>query len=166
MQFKEILEKVESSKTFKQFNQQYPEAELCAGFFVIDFLGNDNKQSLDYKVGEKIFTFDINDKGELFMKEDKLLDIPNKPKLTKINPEVKVEVDELKGLVGIQSLENGISAKMHKLIAVLQNHENKQVWNLTCMLDQLIILHILINSETREIIKFERKSMMDFIKKH
>jgi len=165
MQFKETLKKIESFPPFKKFKQDFPEAELCAGFFVIDFLGNDNKQSLDYNIGETVFSFDINDKGQIFMKEDKLLDIPNKPKLTKINPEAKIEIDELKGLVGIQALENGISAKMHKLIAVLQNHDDKQVWNLTCMLEGLIIIHVLIDSETGDIIKFERRSMMDLIRK-
>lgn len=165
MQFNTILQKIESCSQFKDFKEEYPEAELCAGFFVIDFLGNDNKNSLDYKIGEKVFTFDINDHDEIFKKEDKLLDIPDKPKLSKIKPETKIEVDELKGLVGIQSLENGISAKMHKLIAVLQNHEGKLIWNLTCMLEGLIILHILIDSESGETTKFERRSMMDLVKK-
>jgi hypothetical protein len=48
---------------------------------------------------------------------------------------------------------------------VLQKHEGKQIWNITGMLDGLIILHILINADTGEIDKFERKSMMDLIKK-
>jgi len=33
------------------------------------------------------------------------------------------------------------------------------------MLEGLIILHIMIDSETGEVIKFERKSMMDLIRK-
>ena len=59
---------------------------------------------------------------------------------------------------------------MHKIIAVLQIHEHegeeRQIWNLTCMLEGLQILHILVDSDSGDIIKFEKKSMMDFIKKH
>ena len=87
------------------------------------------------------------------------------PKLEKINPVVNVDLDELKSISGIKALDEGISARFSKIIAVLQKHEGKQIWNLTCMLEGLIILHVLIDSENGEIIKFERKSMMDLIRK-
>ena len=70
MKFKELLERVESSEEFKDFIGKYPDAELCAGFFIMDFLSNDNKETLDYKIGEKVFTFNV--------KEDKIfVDIKN-----------------------------------------------------------------------------------------
>jgi len=107
--------------------------------------------------------------GFVKMTEDKLLDNPNAPKLLKLIPEIKTEVEDLKGLSGIETLNKGISAKFNKIIAVLQNQEKEgktiQFWNLTCMLDGLIILNISIDSNTSEIIKFERKSMMDMIRK-
>ena len=168
MTFKETLEKIDASEIFQKFKIEHPNAELCAGFFIIDYMSNDSKSSLDYLEGEKVFTFDINtsgDENKIFMKEDKLLDIPNTPKLTKIEPRAKVELDELKSIAGTRALDEGIAAKFQKIIAVLQIHEGKQVWNLTCMLEDLVILHVLIDSETGEIIKFERKSFMDFIKK-
>lgn len=169
MIFKQTLQIIESSNLFKNFKEKYPSSELCAGFFILDFLSNDTKRSLDYKTDDKIFTFDLNDKDEIIVKEDKLMNEKGYPKLRPIKPETKVEVDELKGLAGTQALDRGISAKFHKIIAVLQvtdiDGNEKQVWNLTCMLDQLIILHILIDSETGKILKFERKSMMDMIKK-
>ncbi|MBT4135897.1 hypothetical protein HOD75_00865 [archaeon] len=165
MNFKETHEIIESSNAFQNFKKQYPDAELCVGFFIRDFVTDEERNSLDYKTEDKIFTFDIKDNNEILQKEDKLIDEGNHPQLKSIKPEVKIEVDELKGLTGTQALDHGISAKFHKIIAVLQNHEDKQVWNLTCMLENLIILHILMDSETGEIIKFERKSMMDMIKK-
>ena len=48
MTFKETLEKIESSNEFKDFKKQNENAELVAGFFIIDFISNDNKKSLDY----------------------------------------------------------------------------------------------------------------------
>ena len=170
--FKETYDKITNSKIFQQFKQENPDPKLVAGFFILDFLSNDTEKSLDYMINngnnsDKVFTFNLNDKDEITLKEDKLInpDTPNKPKLTSIEPTPKIEVDELKSIVGNKKLEQGISAPIHKIIAVLQNHEGKLTWNLTCMLDQLIILHVLVDAETREITKFERKNMMDFIKK-
>jgi len=168
MTFKQTLQKIESSKVFQQFKEQYPQAELCAGFFILDFLSNDKKKTLDYKINQKIFTFDL--KGEdIIMKEDKLIEDSTRPPLEKIEPNTEIELDELRKIAETEASKNNISANLHKIIAVLQkykhNDEDKQVWNLTCMLENLIVLNILINAQTGEILKFERKSMMDFIKK-
>jgi len=167
MSFKETFEKIKASEIFNRFIEENPDAELCAAFFIIDFFGNDNKKSLDYKIGEKIFTFSIDDFGKIKMIEDKLVQEREIkfPKLEKINPVVNVDLDELKSISGIKAIDEGISARFSKIIAVLQKHEGKQIWNLTCMLEGLIILHVLIDSENGEIIKFERKSMMDLIRK-
>ncbi len=167
MTFKETLEKIKASETFKGFIKENPDAELCSGFFIIDFFGNDNKKSLDYKVSEKIFSFSVDDFGKVKMIEDKLIEERGVkfPKLEKIEPSVNVDLDELKSISGIKALDEGISAKFSKIIAVLQKHEGKQIWNLTCMLEGLIILHVLIDANSGDIIKFERKSMMDLIRK-
>jgi len=167
MNFKQTLETIESSAVFKDFMQKNPNAELCAGFFIFDFLTNDIKKSLDYKTKEqdKIFTFDLDKNNEVVMKQDKLINDPRLPRLEKIKPETKIDLNEIPSIAQKQAEENNITAKFQKIIAVLQNHENQQIWNLTCMLDSFIILNILINSDTGETIKFDRKSMADFIKK-
>lgn len=165
MSLQDTYNKIGESEVFKKFIEENPNAELCAGFFILDFISNDSKKSLDFKLKDKIFTFELKDDGYVKMSEDELIKIQNSPELLKIAPEIKVELNELKGLAGIEALEKGISAKFNKIIAVLQRQiiDNKklQFWNLTCMLDGLIILNIQIDSETGEIIKFERKSMMD-----
>jgi hypothetical protein len=169
MPFQDTYNQITESEVFKKFIQENPEAELCAGFFILDFISNDSKNSLDYKSWDKIFTFDLKDDGFVKLTEDKLIDSPNSPQLLNLIPKVTTEVEELKGLAGIEALDRGISAKFNKIIAVLQRQskDNKeiQLWNLTCMLDGLIILNIQINADTGEIIKFERKSMMDLIRK-
>jgi len=169
--FKQTHETIINSGIFHNFIKQHPHAELCTGFFVIDMFGNDNKKSLDYKVDDKIFSFSINELGKIKMNEDKLVTDESKkfPELKKINKDIKVDLDVVESTAKIKALDNGLSSKFSKIIAVLQNYEhegkNRQIWNLTCMLEGLIILHILIDSETGEVIKFERKSMMDLIKK-
>jgi|TARA_B100001971_G_C18135416_1_gene507302 hypothetical protein len=170
MNFKPLLQKIESSEAFKNFKTQYPEAELCAGFFIIDYMANDSKQTLDYKINNKVFTLSLDNNEEIVIQEDKLIDIPGRPKLSKINnpEEINTDLDELKGIVGTKALDQGISNKFHKIIAVLQSNPNNQeekIWNLTCMLEGLAILHVIINPTSGEITKFEKKSMMDMIKR-
>ena len=76
-----------------------------------------------------------------------------------------------KSYAGVQALDNGINSKLSKIIAVLQKFKKegednpRQIWNLTCMLEGLIILNILIDANLGEVIKFERKSIMDLVKK-
>ena len=172
MSFKETLEKIEGSKIYKDFMAQNPKAELCAGFFILDFIGNDNKFSLDYKLGDKIFTFNLNF-DNITIQEDKLMDIP--PKENNQFPQIfekinlpNIELKELKTYAELKAIDNKIKSKFQKIIAILQTYrgpENKnkklQVWNLTCILDGLIILHIIINSKTGKVIKFEKKSLVD-----
>jgi len=171
MSFKETYQKITDSEVFRNFIKEKPEAELCAGFFILDFISNDSKKAIDYKYKDKIYTFDLKDDGYVKMTEDELMNLPNAPPLLKINPEVKVEVEDLKGISGMEALDKGISAKFNKIIAVLQrqNRDGKemQVWNMTCMLDGLIILNIQVDadSDIGKVIKFDRKSFMDMIKK-
>ncbi|MFA5258854.1 MAG: hypothetical protein WC979_06070 [Candidatus Pacearchaeota archaeon] len=168
---KRTFETITNSEEFKKFREEYPDAELCTGFFVTDFFGNDNKKSLDYKLGERVFSFVVNELEKIKMYEDKLVKVENKefPKLEVITPDIKVDLDEITEIAMAKTLENGICSKFSKIIAVLQkykhNEKDIQAWNLTCMLEGLIIIHIMIDSDSGEIIKFERKSMMDLIKK-
>lgn len=167
MTLQQIHSTIESSAVFKKLKQENPNIELVAGFFVLDFISNDEKKTLDYKIPQtdKIFTFELDKNNEVVMKQDKLISDPNLPKLQEIQPYTKTEVEELRSIAEKQALENNIKSRFHKIIAVLQMHNNQQVWNLTCMLEGLIILNILIDCETEDIIKFDRKSMMDFVKK-
>jgi hypothetical protein len=202
MGFKELLSKVEASSIYADFVKEHSDAELVAGFFIMDFMSNDNKESIDYKIGEKVFTFNLkrivgnvegvgdegNDDGgevsdgddggegigseKIVMYEDKLVDDPSRPSLVKIDREIKVEVEELKSIAGTKALDEGISAKFSKIIAVLQKYdgyggegEGRQIWNLTCMLEGLIILNIHVDALSGDVLKFERKGMMDLIKR-
>ncbi len=76
--FKQTFETITSSKIFQQFKQEHPEAKLCAGFFILDFLSNDTKNTLDYMEGEKVFTFQLFDNKDIVIEEDKLINPENK----------------------------------------------------------------------------------------
>jgi hypothetical protein len=165
MDFHSTFEKIESSKIFKRFKKENPKAELVAGFFVLDLLKGTDEKSLDYKTGKKIFTFLLSNSDEITLREDELIKDPRFPELKKISPKVKVDLDEIPSIANQAAIENNLGSKFQKIIAVLQIFGNNQAWNLTCILDGFIILNIIIDSGTGEILKFERKNMADFIKK-
>ncbi|MFA5856768.1 MAG: hypothetical protein WC867_05390 [Candidatus Pacearchaeota archaeon] len=168
--FKESYKKITSSDLFKDFASKNPDLELCAVFFITDYFGNDNKKTLDYKLGDKIFSFSLDEHDSIKMKEDKLVQETDErkfPVLQKVEPNLESDpdLDEIEGIAKTRTLDEGIHAKFSKIISVLQKYEGRQVWNLTCMLEGLIIIHIIIDSTTGEVVKFERKSMMDLIRK-
>jgi hypothetical protein len=169
MSFKKLLKDIEGSAIFKEFKINHPKAELCAGFFVLDFLGPESKQTLDYKEGEDVYTFTLDRNHEVLIAKDKFLEVPNKPILQKISKKIKLELEDLKSTVEIKLLNENIKSSLQKIIAVLQKYDNNgtnvQAWSLTCILEAMQILHIIIDADTAKIIKFEKKSLMDFIKK-
>lgn len=167
MTLQQTFETIESSAVFKKFIKENSNAELVAGFFILDFISNDTKKSLDYKIPQtdKIFTFELDKNNEVILKQDKLINDPNLPKLQKIQPSTRIEIEELRAIAEKQALKHNIQSKFHKIIAVLQMHNTQQVWNLTCMLEGLTILNILIDCDTGYIIKFDKKTIMDFVKR-
>lgn len=169
MKFIDAKKIIEESSTFIEFKKNHKKASVCAGFFIIDYFSNDSKNSIDYIVDEDIYTFEIKDDMNVKMNKDKILEVEtDQPKLVAINEDklnIKIDTNELKSIAGTRALDEGIASKITKIIAILQSHHDNIIWNLTCMLEGLIILHLLVDANTGKIIKFERKSMMDFVKK-
>ena len=175
--FKETFDKINSSEIFQNFTTKNSDAELCAGFFILDFIGNDNKYSLDYKFGEKIYTFNLTENDKITIQEDKLMDLPidsqNKyqQKLEKINFPI-IDLNEVKTAAELKAIDNNIKSRFQKIIAVLQiykgpetNDEKIQVWNLTCILDSLIILNMIVDSNNGKVLSLEKSSLADMFKR-
>jgi hypothetical protein len=157
--------RLEKSNEFKKFKSENPEAFLCAGFFIINLKGNIFEYSLDFRNDKQIFTFKIpeNEKSGIIMLQDEILD-KTKP-LEKINLDVQIDIEDLREIIEKNLELNNIKNRLEEFIAVLQNLNNQIVWNLTVMLEGFTIINIIINSETGNIEKFEKKNLMDFIKK-
>ena len=70
MKIQPYLEKLESSKPFKEFQGKNPKAYFSAGFFVLDFEENSIIHQIDYYIPEtrKMATF-ILDSDEVELKE-------------------------------------------------------------------------------------------------
>ena len=160
--FTSTLQKIESSHAFENFKKQHPDADLCAGFFVLNYEGS-SQQQLDYCLENgKIFTFILN--NEITIKEAEMIE-GKKEKLEKLNKEIKIDLERIEEIIKKKMQEKNISSKINKIIAILQKYKDNQIWNLNCMLKNMEILQIHVNSENGEILKFEKRNMFDFIKR-
>jgi len=161
--FDSTLETIENSNSFRNFKQKNPEAYLCAGFFVIDYQNQANQQQLDYFLQDgKIFTFILDE--EITIKEAETIE-GRKIELKNLNKEIKADLDDVEKILKREFETRKISKKIDKIIAILQNYQDKQIWNLTLMLEGLAMIQCHIDSFSGEILKFEQKSMFDFVKK-
>jgi len=164
MNFSSTFKAIESSKEFKEFIEKNKDAYLCAGFFVLDYEKGINQQQLDYSLKDgKIFTFSL-DKNGIAVKEAETIE-GKQSKLPELSKEIKIDLERVQEIVEKEMEKQVIDNKINKIIAILQKHEDKQIWNLSCMLEGFGILQVHIDASSGEILKFEKRSLFDFIKK-
>src|SRR3989344_5984533 len=115
MKFEHYLKKLEQSSEFKKFRRKYTDEYLCAGFFVLDFETGQNMHQIDYALPNgKIATFVLDKEVKCKISEQAL-----KKKLPKINPEIRTDLEELKGIVEDEMKNRTVTEKMRKMIAIL-----------------------------------------------
>jgi len=161
MNLSTLISKIENSIEFSNFKKENSKAELCAGFFILSFKPKQETYSLDYKTEDKIFSFNLGENGEVTRKEEEIME--GKNKLEPINRGVEIDIEDLKEVCEEEFLNNKIGKKIEKIIAVLQNRDNKTVWNLTCMAEGFSIILMNVDSLTGEVLKFEKKSLFDIV---
>lgn len=162
--FKFLLSKIESSESFRKFKEKNKDAFLCAGFFVIDYESGKGvvQRQIDYCLSDDIYTFML--EKEVSVKKAETIE-GQKISLSELNKNIKVDLEEAERILEEKIKQESIPEKLLKVIAVLQVHKGNQIWNLNCVLAGMQILRVHINSENGEILLFEKKSMMDFVKK-
>ena len=114
MKIKPYIEKLNGSKAFNEFKNKNPEAYLSAGFFVLDFESGKNIHQIDYYIPErkKICMFML-DTEEVESKEGEL---SNKKIPNKIQQDINLDLDILKGIVEDEMKNHTITKKLHKII--------------------------------------------------
>ncbi|MEM4625186.1 MAG: hypothetical protein QXJ28_00245 [Candidatus Pacearchaeota archaeon] len=162
MKVQPYLKKLNNSKEFKEFIKKNPEAYLIAGFFVFDFENDTRIHQIDYYVPDKhsMVTFFLDNKIEL--KEAKAA---NDIKPQKIEGEIKLDLDLLKGIVQDEMKNHTVTSKLQKIIAVLQNIDGTLIWNLNCITNDMGIIKMHIDDKSHSVLKFEKVSLFDIIKK-
>lgn len=162
MKIQPYVNKLESSTQFKDFQQKFNDAFLVAGFFVIDFESGNNLHQIDYYVPSKkkfaAFTLDKGVQIQLMNSLDKK--IPNK-----LDMKTNIDLDSLHGIIEDEMKNRNITQSIKKMIAVIQNLNGKKVWNVNCVLSGMDILKVHVEDSSETVLKMEKNSMMDYIKR-
>lgn len=163
MKFEEAVEKVKNSPEYKDFIKQYPNAYLAVGFFILDFsseFSTDVHQIHFYIPNEnRVGVFNL--EKDLTVKIEDALGVMNQLNSVKI----KVQIRDLKKIVSKEIKKKKIKKTLNKIIAVLQNDQGKEIWNLTCMLDTLGIVKMKIDALNGKVIESQFTDLLSMFKK-
>ena len=162
MKIQPYLEKLEGSKPFKDFQNKNPNAYFSAGFFVLDFQSKNNIHQIDYFIPKtkKIATFMLDSKVEM-----KLGEASNETTPKKIDGDIKLDLDILKGIVEDEMKNNMVTTKLQKIIAILQNLDGKLVWNLNCITTDMGVIKVHVDDQSHSVLKFEKINLFDIVKR-
>ena len=161
MKLSHYQKRVEESKEFKEFKKKNKKAYLAAGFFVLDFESGKNMHQIDYALPNgKIATFILDEGVKLKISEQAI-----KKPLPEIKTEVNTDLEALKGIVEDEMKNRTVTESIKKIIAVLHVLDDKPIWNLQCILDGLSLLNVHVDDQDKSVLKFEKHSLLEMIKK-
>ncbi len=161
MKIQPYLDKLNASQQYKDFTKKFPDAFMAAGFFVIDFEGGNNVHQLDFYVPsqKKIAAFTLDSNVGMQM-----LDGINEQVPKKLEPNARIDLDALQGIIEDEMKNRGMTEELKKMIAVLQNIDGKKVWNVNCVLSGLHILKANVEDDSKSILEMEKRSILEFVK--
>jgi hypothetical protein len=161
MSFKEGLKKLRESREFKDFKAKNKKSFLFSAFFILNPNLDLETQQFDYFLSQKkVATFLINEKIE-----HKIDEFNPQSKITALDENIKVDVEDLRHTINNELRKKWPQgAEVNKIIAILQKIDNKQIWNITCLLGNMKLLKIHINCFDGKVLESEEASIFDMIK--
>lgn len=160
MNFKEALSRLKESSEFKSFKKEHKNAYLCAGFFVRDYESGNDVVQLDFQCGKDIAAFNIGDK--ISVKIEKPM---KEEKVPEMKGAVKIDLNEVESIIKKELEKQKMGKSIKKIIAILQIHEKRVIWNVTNILETFAILSIHIDALSGNVLKSEKANLFDFFKK-
>ncbi len=164
MNYQFYLEKLHSSKIFKDFMKENPKAYLCSGFFTIDKdkEAKDNQRHLDFYVPniKEIFSFKLEKEIEKVPVETSTKKIPSE-----IKPNFDFKFEEIEKIIVDEMKKRKVTNKLQKMILSLQNIGGRVALVGTVFISRFGLLRIHIDLEKKNISLFEKKSFFDLIKR-
>ena len=162
MKIQPYVTKLHSSPVFKEFQQKYTDAFLVAGFFVIDFESGKNLHQIDYYVPskKKFAAFTLDSKVVL-----QLMDTLDRKTPQALDIKTNIDLEALQGIIQDEMKNRSITQSIKKMIAVLQTVEGKKVWNVNCVLSGMDLLKVHVEDASETILKMEKSSLLDYIKR-
>ena len=167
MKFSHYKQRVEESPAFKKFKEKNKKAYLCAGFFILDYEQGKNSHQVDYVLPDgRIATFNLDEGIKLKISDNTLKKERKEIKqLPEIKQETSLDLDMIKGIVEDEMKNRVVTEKIKKIIAILHVLDNKPIWNLQCILEGLGILNVHVDDADKSVLKFEKHSLLEFVKK-
>ena len=162
MKIQPYVEKLNTSKEYKKFSEDHGDAFMIAGFFVLDFEMGKHMHQIDYYVPskKKVAAFTLDDKVTIQM-----LDLIGDKVPEKMDIQTNIDLDALKGILEDEMKNRNMTEEIRKIIAVIQNLNGKKIWNLNCVLTGMELLNAHIEDESKTVLKMEKISMMELLKK-
>jgi hypothetical protein len=162
MKIQPYVNKMNNSPEYKQFIKQNSDAFLAAGFFIIDYESGNNIHQIDLYVPskKKVAAFTLDKKIIMQM-----MDLMHAKAPEKLDINTKIDLDALKGILEDEMKNRNITEEVKKIIAILQTVDGKKIWNLNCILSGMELLRVHIEDDSKSILKMEKFSMLDFVKK-
>lgn len=162
MKIQPYVNKMNNSPEYKQFIKQNNDAFIAAGFFIIDFESGNNVHQIDLYVPskKKVAAFTLDKKIMMQM-----MDLMHAKAPEKLDINTKIDLDALKGILEDEMKNRSITEEIKKIIAILQTVDGKKIWNLNCILSGMELLRVHVEDESKSILKMEKFSMLDFVKK-
>ena len=162
MKIQPYIQKLNTSSEYKQFKEKNADAFLVAGFFVLDFEMGQNIHQIDFYIpSKKKFAAFTLDKGINLQILDAAID--RAPE--KLEIKTNIDLDELHGILEDEMRNRNMTEEIKKIIAVIQNVKGKKIWNVNCVLSGMEILKAHIEDESETILKMEKTSFMEIMKK-
>lgn len=164
MKIKPYVDMLEKSKEYKDFKIKYPSSFMIAGFFVIDFEAGKNIHQIDFYVPseKKIAAFTL-DKGVTFQLLEMMTKSAKPPEKLDLN--TNIDLDTLSGILTDEMRNRSMSENIIKMIAIIQSIEGKKIWNINCVLTGMEILKSHVEDESKTVLKIEKTSLIDIMKK-
>lgn len=162
MKIAPYVEKLNTSSEYHSFTKQYKDSFMVAGFFVLDFEEGKNLHQIDYYVPskKKVAAFTLDHQVTMQM-----MDLLNQKVPEKLDIKTKIDLDALRGILQDEMKNRSITEEIKKIIAIIHTVEGKKVWSLNCVLSGMGILRASVEDDSQTVLKMEKSSIMDYVKK-
>ena len=155
----ELLNKVKSSETFKNYLKDHKDAYLCSIFMT------DTQIQLSFysKKTKLVSSFKLENNKVLLIGKDEKIFQKEKKDLEELHlDEIKVDLNKAKELVNDILKEKYPNETPTKDIIILQIINSKIVWNITKITSTFNIINIKLDAFTGEILEEKIESALNF----
>jgi hypothetical protein len=167
MKIDHYLKKIKETAGYKKLIKEDPKAYLCSAFFVRDFKDKHNETHVDFyspKI-KKIISFKVDGKAERIPIDKKAETMTHKifvpPPLFK---DINLEIEKIRPIILDEMHNRGLTDDVQKILVILQNLDQRDVWNCTCFLSGMGLLQSHVEDKSASVLFMEKRSFFDIIK--